>query len=363
VALGDSVSAGFGAGPGHGFVELYFSYLAAPERGGLDRLSNLAVPGETSGGMRVAGGQLARALTAIDAADDTRVVTLDIGGNDARGSCSGGVNAPACGFVANYGAIVDELALALARDPGDELFQVMPYYNPYVGTTAEDLADAVLLGTDRRVDCGGTGDAVGFDDVIACRGAAAGATAVDPYATFRLGGQALLADSIHPNELGHAYLACLFAHPERAGSANPCEPPEPPEDPAPPAQPQAPPPATTPPAASASADHKPPAISIRRAGRQRLLARRGVVLLLRSDEDAAVTAAGSIAGLGRRVALRPARLALRSSSARRVRLALPPRARGRVLRATRRLTARVTIRATDAAGNTARVRRTLRVVP
>jgi lysophospholipase L1-like esterase len=65
IGLGDSVAAGSGAPPGRGYVQRYFRYLRDPARGGLHRLVNLAEPGQTSGGMRVAGGQLDRAVRLI----------------------------------------------------------------------------------------------------------------------------------------------------------------------------------------------------------------------------------------------------------------------------------------------------------
>ena len=360
VALGDSVSAGFGALTGPGFVEQYHAYL------GLDRLANLARGGETTAGMRAPGGQLEQAVAGIDGPDDTAVVTLGIGGNDARGACTGGVAVPPCTFLTDYPAIVGALAAALARDPGEETFQVMQYYNPYAGTAFEAAAAIVLLGDDRRVDCAATGTAVGFNDAIACLGRAAGATTVDPYPTFALAGQALLADGLHPNELGHAYLACLFARPERAGSANPCAVPPPVPAPGPSPAPATPAPAPAAPAAAApapaAADMRPPTIAIRRDPTSRLLARRGLVVSLRSDEDATATLTGVLTASGRRIGLGGATVGLRAHIARRVRLRLSARHRPfvrRALRAGCRLGARVRIRVTDRAGNTARARLTL----
>jgi lysophospholipase L1-like esterase len=358
VALGDSVSRGSGAPAGSGFVDLYFQHLQ------LDRLANLARGGETAAGMLAARGPLEQAVTVIDGDDDVAVVTLGIGGNDARHDCRGGVAVPPCTFLTDYPAIVGALAAALARDPGDEVFQVMQYYNPYVGTVFEDAAAAVLLGEDRRVDCAAAGAAVGFNDAIACLGQAAGATSVDPYRTFALGGRALLFDDVHPNALGHAYLACLFARPERAGSANPCAVPPPVPAADPPTAPTTP--ATPPPAAPAPADRRAPALLLRRDAGARLLARGGLVLSLRSDEDATATASGVLTAAGRRIALGGAAVDLRAGVARRVRLRLAARHRPlvrRTLRGGRRISARVRVRATDRAGNASRARLSLRRVP
>jgi hypothetical protein len=115
VALGDSVSAGYGATAGRGFVDRYFAHLRDPANGGLDELHNLAHPGETSGSMRDPGGQLDQANALIGEPSDTRVVTLDIGGNDGlNGQCPVGFNTPPCPFRANYTAIIQALQAALA---------------------------------------------------------------------------------------------------------------------------------------------------------------------------------------------------------------------------------------------------------
>jgi lysophospholipase L1-like esterase len=345
IALGDSVSAGYGAPPGRGFVELYDAYLRDPAHGGLEQLANLSVPGETSTSMRSAGGQLDRALAKIGEGSDTAVVTLDIGGNDARlGQCPSGFNAPPCPFRDNYTAIVEALAGALAGDPGDETLQVLEYYNPASGTGSADEAryDYFARGSDGRVDCSGTGNEVGGADITFCVGRAHGATAVDAYPTFKAVGQKLIADGIHPNELGHAYLACLFEHPERAGSLNPCDP-------------------------NGIPDTVAPRITLHASRRQRVLRRHGLRVVVATGEDAKVTVRGTIAlPHGPRVIrfrrlVRP--LAANTPAAMRLRLTTRGRAKlRRALRGRRALRARIVVVATDAAGNARRETRRIRVV-
>jgi GDSL-like Lipase/Acylhydrolase family len=289
LALGDSVTVGPG-GPQAGFVERYYQFLNAPSHGGLDRLSNLAIAGETSTSMRNPGGQLDRAVAAIDGPSDTRVVTLDIGGNDAfTGQCSHAWTAEQCPFRANYTAIVQRLAGALANDPGAETFQVMEYYNPASGTGSpiESGYDTGLLGADLRIDCSGTGSSLGLNDLIACIGGDNGAGSVDTYPTFKAGGQRLLV-GIHPSQTGYRYIACLFERPERAGSPQPC----------------------------------PPSIVLSGPRRQRVLIRHRLSVVVRVDQVAKVTASATIAipRLARVVRLLPRTVTV--AAGKRTRLAL-----------------------------------------
>lgn len=165
VALGDSPTAGWGAPAGRGYVDLYFGYLREPATGGLDQLVNLSAPGETTTTAREPGGQLARAIGAIQEPSDTAVVTVELGEGDLRSEpCWDGMTLSSCPFVPNFTAILDELAAALAADPGSEVFQAMEYYNPASrsGTLNEDLYATDLLGSDLRVDCSGSGAALGL---------------------------------------------------------------------------------------------------------------------------------------------------------------------------------------------------------
>ncbi len=339
VALGDSVSGGGGAGAGRGFVDRYQTYLRNSGRS--DALTNLAVGGDTSSSMRFPGGQLDRAVATINQPSDTSVLTLDIGGNDgAYGQCPNGFNSAPCPFGANYTAILDALATALANDPGDEAFQVMQYYNPANGTgsTTEDRYNLGLLGSDAQVDCAGTGAEIGLNDHIACIGRDYGAAAVDTYPTFKAHGQALMADSLHPNELGHAYIACLFEYPGAAGSANPCE-----------------------------ADHVAPLVQLSGRRTQRVLRRRGVSVVVRTNEDAVVTIAGRVrlTLAGRVVRLRRVTKSVGANTP--TRITVRPTRKGmaalrRALDLRRALRARIAVVAEDVAGNSRRVTRRITLV-
>jgi acyl-CoA thioesterase-1 len=84
VALGDSLAYGIGASDRTrtAYVPLLFKYFKQPQTEKVRILRNLSRPGETSDSF-IAGGQLGLAVAAIvEPTTDTRVVTLDIGGND-----------------------------------------------------------------------------------------------------------------------------------------------------------------------------------------------------------------------------------------------------------------------------------------
>lgn len=233
VALGDSLAYGFGASdPARtAYVPLLFEYFQQPRKENVRVLRNLSRPGETSDSF-IAGGQLALAVAAIaDPTTDTRVVTLDIGGNDLLFLTSG----PPCQiepggalcqalvaeqlrrFAVNYALILTALSTALENDPGKETLFVMTYYNPFGGTghPYEPFADRVLLGSDLVIDCAAPpGDArTGLNDLIACIGAGSGAVVADVYPAF--GDRALqlthiAAGDIHPNDAGYATIAQTF---------------------------------------------------------------------------------------------------------------------------------------------------------
>ena len=361
VALGDSPTAGWGAPPGRGYVDLYFAHLRDPASGGLDQLVNLSSPGATTTTAREPGGQLARAIGAIHEPSDTAVVTVELGEGDLRSEpCWDGMTLGACPFGPNFTAIVDELAAALAADPGSENFQVMEYYNPASrsGTLNEGLYATDLLGSDLRVDCAGSGNALGLNDLIACIAQTRGAVAIDTYPTFDFGGQGLMASWPDVNETGHAYLACLFAHPERAGSANPCEPPPPPPPP---------PPAAPPPTPGAIPDVTPPVLTISGARSQRFLRRAGIVVGVTTDEDTLVDIKGTVSGRHhKRIArLQPISEFVYAGEPNKFRLGLSRKAVLRLRRAFRegqRLTAKLTIRAEDDAGNHSGVSRKIQLV-
>jgi lysophospholipase L1-like esterase len=232
VALGDSVATGVGASSS--YVERLFSHYQSTL--GVTQLSNRAVSGATSGSLRT-GGQLDSALADINAASDTRAVTIDIGGND-RGECAGSWDS--CPFRYNFFATLSDLKAALDSDPGPESFAAMAYYNPASGLGgdgpySESYYDRGLLGTDLVIECEITaGPRVGINDVIYQEAGRRGAWVADPYLAFKEGGQAFMADSIHPNDAGHAAIADAFreasAQCPEADELPPPSPPPPPND-------------------------------------------------------------------------------------------------------------------------------------
>ena len=59
---------------------------------------------------------------------------------------------------------------ALAADPGEETVQIMEYFNSSIGTPNESAQRKLLLGSDGKIDCSGTGAQFGVNDVINCVG-------------------------------------------------------------------------------------------------------------------------------------------------------------------------------------------------
>jgi len=209
VALGDSV-----ATPPDSYVHRFFQFLRTAEGGGLDTLYNRANGGEDSTTLRT--GQLATAIADIDRPSDTKVVTIDIGGND-RFACGGSPptwHLSSCPFAANFDATLADLNAALERDPGSESLIAMAYYNAAsgTGTTQEQEYDRGLLGTDLRIECVPSGDPrLGLNDRIICISRSRSALVADVYPAFKLGGQALMSgDGLHPNSQGQAVIAAEF---------------------------------------------------------------------------------------------------------------------------------------------------------
>jgi len=230
LALGDSLAVGVGASNIHTtYVQRLFTYYRGAVS--VDTLVNLGVGGETSASF---GPQLARALATIgDPATDARVVTLDIGGNDALGTlfgdpacvadrtsptCQAAMAATLAAFATNYATILATVNAALAADPGDEQVYVMTYYNLWGGTgdPLEALADTLLLGADLTIDCAANASdptKVGLNDLIACIAMASGAVVADVYGAFDDRALVLthVADAdIHPTDAGYATITKAF---------------------------------------------------------------------------------------------------------------------------------------------------------
>jgi lysophospholipase L1-like esterase len=205
IALGASAAAGEGASvPSKGWVNLYFGYLAS-NGSGVTRLENLARAGDTTTDLRTR--QVPGAVSLIDGSSDTLRVTIGIGRNDFCASA----NDPRCPVGDNLRAIFTTLNEALARDPGDETIQIMEWYNSDIGTEQESATRTYLLGSDLKVDCSGTGNALGLNDLIHCIALERKAQPVDVLSAFDAAGVSFLADDhFHPNDAGHHAIALAF---------------------------------------------------------------------------------------------------------------------------------------------------------
>ena len=75
----------------------------------------------------------------------------DSGGPSPPATCPATLDA----FSRNFDSLLEDVAAALARDPGDERVAVMGYYNPWSGRPGQEArasgADATLLGSDGRL--------------------------------------------------------------------------------------------------------------------------------------------------------------------------------------------------------------------
>lgn len=228
VALGTSVTAGaFARSPSSRYVGLLFSYYQSVL--GVTTLSNLARFGETSGSMR-RGGQLAAALARINSASDTRAVTIEIGGND-RLECADSEGRwiwASCPVRSNLAATLSSLRAALDRDPGDETFVAMAYYNPASGLggdvpfSGESWWERGLLGSDLTVSClTSAGPEVGLNDIIFQEAGRYGASVANAHPAFKVGGQGFMFDELHPNDAGHAAIADAFRIPSAECGSSP----------------------------------------------------------------------------------------------------------------------------------------------
>jgi hypothetical protein len=206
VALGDSVAAVSGS-----YVDRLFSHYQSAL--GVTRLSNRSRSGETSSSIRTSG-QLASALADINAPSDTRVVTINIGGNDLFDCADDWAS---CAFRSNLSSTLSDLSSALDADPGPEALIVMAYYNPASGLggeapfSGEWWFERQLFGTDLVIDCEiAAGPRVGAIDVTFQEGRRHETLVADAYTAMKQGGQDFMAGPRHPNDAGHAAIADAF---------------------------------------------------------------------------------------------------------------------------------------------------------
>ncbi|MGE0600309.1 MAG: SGNH/GDSL hydrolase family protein [Dehalococcoidia bacterium] len=221
-SLGDSIADAEGASSqGLGYVSL-FATKAWPLLGfsgtPSDRGDYGLRGGETSTTMMAAGGQLDRATAEIsrrnsdaDTANDVRLITIDIGGNDFRaltrtGSpCLANVLGPACQaavadvtntFNTNYPIILQRVRAAAGSKA---TIIAMAFYNPFSGTgQAVDAPGDIVVGQ------------LAAQAKAAATSSAVNAIWVDLAPLFQ--GKApqlthIAESNIHPNDHGHAVIA------------------------------------------------------------------------------------------------------------------------------------------------------------
>ncbi|MBK8294204.1 MAG: SGNH/GDSL hydrolase family protein [Solirubrobacterales bacterium] len=158
-------------------------------------------------------GQVPAALARIGDPDDTKALTVGIGGNDALGGCF--TPTSECGpFRQNLTNSLSQLKSALADDPGEEPFIILAFFNPKNETVDEADFDQRLLGPNLIADqCPGTTTA-GLNDVIFQVGSDLGISVGDAYPAFKANGAAYIGgDGIHPNAAGNLAIAEAFLAP------------------------------------------------------------------------------------------------------------------------------------------------------
>lgn len=228
LALGDSVAAGVGAPAGQGYVDLLGARLSEA----LDcntgnavacrRTENISVSGATT--QTLIDAQLPAAVKRLtqrnqnaSTADDIRLVTVTIGGNDVVGpvvaACGGDPQSWQCatavqtvlgGLAQRYAAILHELRQAAGPDT---TIAVMTYYNAFVGScymlevfpALHVLAPALLDGSEYTLNGVIRATADQVDALVVD-------TAADITADELVGGS----DCLHPNSAGHAAIADAF---------------------------------------------------------------------------------------------------------------------------------------------------------
>jgi lysophospholipase L1-like esterase len=210
IALGDSIAFGRGAiNYSKSYVQLHFGYLQSIGTG-VTEVLNTATPGY--GTKQLIDEQLPRALAVVNSAKSVTAVTINIGINDVPlGKPCADASSAACPWAADLRGILKSLSTALAaHDPGVKI-QVMEYFNAAVGTSFESVVRLELLGSDLKVDCAGTGAALGLNDLIHCVALQEGAVPVDVMPAFDAAGTSYIAsDGVHPNDAGHLAIAKAF---------------------------------------------------------------------------------------------------------------------------------------------------------
>jgi lysophospholipase L1-like esterase len=206
LALGDSLGVGLLSSlpETRGYVAQFHALLQQRAGRGI-QLDNLSVSGETTRSM-IANGQLDAALRTIAAAQANgwRVspITIDIGGNDMlalRDKTDAAREAGLADFRANVAAIFDRVAAAITRD-GARTSDIltMTVYNPYAGDPA--VARSLAWWAER------------FNAALAEEAGWRGIAVAPVYERFRGQEQALtfVPLDFHPNNRGHRAIAETF---------------------------------------------------------------------------------------------------------------------------------------------------------
>lgn len=244
-SLGDSIADAEGASSHEmGYVALFaaeaWNILKLPDSPS-DRGEFGLRGGETSTSMLAPGGQLDRATAEIhsrnsdsDPANDVRLITVDIGGNDFRvltrstSPCVVSVVSPDCqaavaevigAFSANYPVILQRIREAAGPDT---IIIAMAFYNPFSGTgqvvdAPGDIVAAQMTAQAKAVATGSSVNAVWVDLTAVFTGKAPQLTHImeDP-------------PNIHPTDAGHAAIATAVSQALRAATED-AEPPGPPD--------------------------------------------------------------------------------------------------------------------------------------
>ncbi|CAA7601780.1 GDSL-like Lipase/Acylhydrolase family [Acididesulfobacillus acetoxydans] len=195
LALGDSLTAGYGVGPKRAFATVYYKMLCSHNPA--LSYANLGTNGLTTAGLvtmlsdRAIQSQVSRST----------LITLTIGSNDllteAQSANQSAQNSP----LLPLGRNLERLGYSLRRLNGLAAIKIASLYNPLPGgpyAPWSGLAEEVLLGANR---------------ILAAWCTQYHAVLVPVDRAFRGQEQLLLGpDHFHPNVLGHRVMADLFAH-------------------------------------------------------------------------------------------------------------------------------------------------------
>lgn len=222
LALGDSLAFGVGASDEAttAYVPLVYNALRETLPDGADlQLANIGVSGATSTTMVET--QLPVALSLLerhnldnDPANDVKIITIDIGGNDAfkplRDVCATGLSDTCVQAVGEvFATFTQNLTTTLgqlrAADP-DVPIAIMTNFNTLIACEQQasaPAADLVLEGTP-------DGSMPGMNDIIREVAAGTGVLVADTYG--QIGAEDLVGgtDCLHPNDAGHQKIADAF---------------------------------------------------------------------------------------------------------------------------------------------------------